>query len=136
MFSSVWPALTRRFVYMVVVRSLGDFFCVTTHRHFLPREKCFFLFIIINLKVGHMACSNSESKLLKFINLFGRLVGLLGREFSPMQGVYLHRTTQHRKTRTHTHASSGIRTHDSTVTAVEDSALDRAAIGTSFFLLS
>jgi hypothetical protein len=32
-----------------------------------------------------------------------------------------HRTTQHRKTRTHIHASSGIRTHDPSVLAAEDS---------------
>jgi len=31
------------------------------------------------------------------MNLFGQLVGLLGRGFSPTQGLYLHRTTQHRK---------------------------------------
>jgi hypothetical protein len=31
---------------------------------------------------------------------------------SPSQGLYLHRTTQHRKTRTNIHALSGIRTHD------------------------
>jgi hypothetical protein len=48
---------------------------------------------------------------LKLMNLFGQLVGLLGRGIAPTQGLYLHRTTQHRKTRTHIHASSGIRTH-------------------------
>jgi hypothetical protein len=31
---------------------------------------------------------------------------------SPSQGLYLHRTTQHRKTWTNIHALSGIRTHD------------------------
>jgi hypothetical protein len=35
---------------------------------------------------------------------------LLGRGISPSQGRYLHRRAQHRKTRTHIHASSGIRT--------------------------
>jgi hypothetical protein len=54
------------------------------------------------------------------MNLFGHLVGLLGREIGPMKGLYLHGTTQHRKTRTHVHASSGIRTHDPSVRAVED----------------
>jgi hypothetical protein len=58
---------------------------------------------------------------LKLVNLFGHLLGLLGRGISPTQGLYLHRTTQHRKTRTNIHASSGIRTHDPSVRAVEDS---------------
>jgi hypothetical protein len=45
-------------------------------------------------------------------NLFRHMVGLLGRVISPSQGLYLHRTTQHRKTRTNIHALSGIRTRD------------------------
>jgi hypothetical protein len=40
------------------------------------------------------------------------MVGLLGRVISSSQGLYLHRTTQHRKTRTNIHALSGIRTRD------------------------
>jgi len=55
------------------------------------------------------------------MNLFGHSVGLLGRGISPTQGLYLHRTAQHRKTRTHIHVPSGIRTHDPSVRAVEDS---------------
>jgi hypothetical protein len=39
-------------------------------------------------------------------------VGFLGRVISSSQGLYLHRTTQHRKTRTNIHALSGIRTRD------------------------
>jgi hypothetical protein len=35
----------------------------------------------------------------RFLELFRYLVGLLGRVISPSQGLYLHRTTQHRKTR-------------------------------------
>jgi hypothetical protein len=53
--------------------------------------------------------------------IFGHLVGLLGRGISPSQCLYLHRTAQHRKTRTHIHDSSGIRTHDPNARAVEDS---------------
>jgi hypothetical protein len=49
------------------------------------------------------------------------LVGLLGRVISPTHGLCLHRTTQHRKTWTHIHASSGIRTCDPSVRAVEGS---------------
>jgi len=36
------------------------------------------------------------------------------------QRQYLQRTAQHRKTRTHIHASSGIRIHDPSVRAVKD----------------
>jgi hypothetical protein len=35
--------------------------------------------------------------------------------------LHTHRTTQHRKTRTHVHASTGIRNHDLSVRAAEDS---------------
>jgi hypothetical protein len=66
------------------------------------------------------------------MNLFGHSVGLLGRGISPTQGLFLHRTTQHRKTRTHIHAPSRIRTRDPNVRAVEDS----AAIGTGCTLIS
>jgi hypothetical protein len=54
------------------------------------------------------------------MNLFGRLVGLLGGRISVMQGLYLHRTTQHRKTRTSIHAPSVIQTRDPSVRAAED----------------
>jgi hypothetical protein len=47
-----------------------------------------------------------------FPNLFRHMVGLLGRVISSSQGLYLHRTTQHRKTWTNIHALSGIRTRD------------------------
>jgi hypothetical protein len=53
-------------------------------------------------------------------SVFGHLVGLFGRGINPSQGHYLHRTAQHRKTRTHIHASSGFRTQDPSVRAVED----------------
>jgi hypothetical protein len=36
----------------------------------------------------------------RFLELFRHMVGLLGRVISPSQGLYLHRTAQHRKTRT------------------------------------
>jgi hypothetical protein len=41
------------------------------------------------------------------------MVGLLGRVIRSSQCLYLHRTTQHKKTRTNIHAISGIRTHNS-----------------------
>jgi hypothetical protein len=46
------------------------------------------------------------------LNYFRHTVGLLGRVISPSQGLYLHRTTQHGKTRTNIHVLSRTRTHD------------------------
>jgi hypothetical protein len=46
------------------------------------------------------------------MNQFRHLAGLLGRVISPLQGLYLHRTAQHRKTRTNIHALGGIRTRE------------------------
>jgi hypothetical protein len=48
----------------------------------------------------------------RFLELFRHMIGLLGRVISPSQGLYLHRTTQHRQTRTNIRTLSGIRTHD------------------------
>jgi hypothetical protein len=50
--------------------------------------------------------------LLQFRNIFTQSVGLLGRVISPSQGRYLH---------TDIHALSGIRTHDPSVRASENS---------------
>jgi hypothetical protein len=62
------------------------------------------------------------------------LVRFLRREISPTQGLYLHRTTQHRKTRTQIPASSGFRTHNPSVQAVKDrTCLRPSAIGTCLF---
>jgi hypothetical protein len=36
---------------------------------------------------------------MRFLELFRHMVGLIGRVISPSQGLYLHRTTQHWKTR-------------------------------------
>jgi hypothetical protein len=48
----------------------------------------------------------------RILELFRHMVGLLWRVIRPSQGLYLHRTTQHRNTRTNIHALSWIRTHD------------------------
>jgi hypothetical protein len=48
---------------------------------------------------------------MRFLELFRHMVGLPGRVISPSQGLYLHRTTQNRKTRTNIHALSGIRVY-------------------------
>jgi hypothetical protein len=50
-----------------------------------------------------------------------QLVGLLGRVIGPTQGLYLHRTTQHRETQTHIHAPSRIWTCDPNIRATEGS---------------
>jgi hypothetical protein len=71
-----------------------------------------------------VAFSGSEFDLRNLrIYFVERLVGLLGQGIS----YCVHRTAQHRKTWTHIHASSGIRTHDPTVRMFED----LAAIGTA-----
>jgi hypothetical protein len=67
----------------------------------------------------------------RFLELFRHMVRLLGRVISPSQGLYLHRTTQHRKTRTNIHALSGIRTHDSSNQPFKTHASDRTATVTS-----
>jgi hypothetical protein len=61
------------------------------------------------------------------LELLRHMVGLLGRVIGSSQGLYLHRTTQHRKTRTNIHALSGIRTHDPSNQPVKTRASDRTA---------
>jgi hypothetical protein len=63
----------------------------------------------------------------RFLELFRHMVGLLGRAISPLQGLYLHRTTQHRKTRTNIHTLRGIRTHDTSNQPAKTHASDRTA---------
>jgi hypothetical protein len=60
------------------------------------------------------------------------MVELLGRVISPLQGLYLHRTTQHRKTRTNIHALSGIRTHGPSNQPAKTHASDRTATVTGY----
>jgi hypothetical protein len=61
------------------------------------------------------------------------MVGLLGRVISPLQGLYLHRITQHRKTRTNIHDLSGIRTHDPRNQPAKTHASDRTATVTDIY---
>jgi hypothetical protein len=63
----------------------------------------------------------------RFLELFRHMVGLLGRVISPSQGLCLHRTTQHRKTRTNIHALRKIRTHDPSNQQIKTHASDRTA---------
>jgi hypothetical protein len=66
-------------------------------------------------------------RLRRFLHLFRHMVGLLGRMISPSQGLYLHMTTQHRKTQTNIHALSGIRTHDPSNQPAKTHTSDRTA---------
>jgi predicted component of type VI protein secretion system len=63
----------------------------------------------------------------RFLELFRHMVGLHGLVISPLQGLFLHRTTQHRKTRTNILALSGIRTHDPRNQPAKTHASDRTA---------
>jgi hypothetical protein len=63
----------------------------------------------------------------RFLELFRHMVGLLGWVISPSQGLYLHRTTQHKKTRTNIHALTKIRTHDPSNQPAKTHASDRRA---------
>jgi hypothetical protein len=62
-----------------------------------------------------------------FLNYFRHVVGLLERVISPSQGLYLHRTTQHRKMQTNIHALSRIRTHDPSNQPTKTHASDHTA---------
>jgi hypothetical protein len=63
----------------------------------------------------------------EIMNLFRHLAGLPGRVIGPSQGLFRHRTAQHRKTRINIHALSGIPTHDSSIQSAKTYTLDRAA---------
>jgi hypothetical protein len=77
-----------------------------------------YIFVNLDYALWPFPIQNLTSEIYE--SIFGHLVGLLRLGFSPSQGQYLHTTEQHRKTRTHIHTSSEIRTHDPSVRAVED----------------
>jgi hypothetical protein len=72
----------------------------------------------------------------RFLELFRHMVELLERVISPSQGLYLHRTTQHRNTRTNIHALSGIRAHDPSNQPAKTHASDRTATVTGLVFLT
>jgi hypothetical protein len=86
---------------------------ITLTFHFI-KSLCFFFLIFLMLFSG-------VGFFFLLMDPFRHLVGVLGRGISPAQGLYLHRTTQHRETQTHIHAPSRIRTCDPNVRAAEDS---------------
>jgi hypothetical protein len=69
---------------------------------------------------------------------FKQTVGLLGRGISPSQGRYLQIRENKENNRTHTyiHASCGIRTHDRSVRASEESSCLRGPIHVQVWLAS
>jgi hypothetical protein len=71
------------------------------------------------LAASHIAVAAAEQ--------FRQMVGLLGRVISPSQGLYLHRTTQHRKTQRNIHALSRIRTLDPSNQPAKTHTSDRTA---------
>jgi hypothetical protein len=106
---------------------------LTTHLHLVPRSNNAWSYIsTLSQYASIVWCLVKHRDNFTFtFTCFGHLVGLLGRGIGPSQGHYLHRTAQHRKMRTHIHASSGIRTRYPSVRAVEDrTCLDCAATGT------
>jgi hypothetical protein len=95
------------------------------------------IIIIINFKLGHHGLFRFRMLTSELMYLFRQLVGLLGRGISPTQGLYLHRITQHRKTRTHIsmprarfEPMSPVFEQSKTIRA-----LGRAAIGTGISLI-
>jgi hypothetical protein len=80
------------------------------------------LFIPLLLRTEHRASTvpHHLRLLFQFPGSIRHLVGHLGRGISPVQGLYLHRTTQHRKMQTNIHALSRIRTCDLNVQVAED----------------
>jgi hypothetical protein len=71
----------------------------------------------------------------RLLKLFRHLVGLLGRGISQSQGLYQHRTTQHKNTKTDIHALSGIQSRDPSVRAIKVEAPDYAVTVTNIILV-
>jgi hypothetical protein len=88
------------------------------------------LFIPLSLRTEHRDSTvpRHPRLLFQFLGSVRHLVGLLGGGISPAQDLYLHRTTQHRKTQTNIHASSRIRTCDPNIRAAEDSTYLRPVV--------
>jgi hypothetical protein len=96
-----------------------------TARH----EEITFIIYSSSLRTEHRASRvpRHPRLLFQFLGSIRHLVGLLRRGISPAQGLYLHRTTQHRKTQTNIHAPIRIQTCDPNVREAEDSTCLRPA---------
>jgi hypothetical protein len=84
---------------------------------------------IISSFIPQRLCSSllSPGLFFSFVMSFTQTVGLLGRVISPSQGQYLHAGQHKHRINAHIdiHALSGIRTHDTSVRASEDSSCSR-----------
>jgi hypothetical protein len=93
------------------------------------------------LRTSATTPTSSSSKLYSFVGTlaashrrFHNLIKTHGRtpldeKSAHHKGLYLHRTTQNRNTKTNIHALNEIRTHDPSNQAAKNYALDHAAIG-------
>jgi len=77
----------------------------------MRREVTTFWTVVTLHGLGPLASFDSELT-SESMNPFRHLVGLLWWGISPSQGLYPHRTAQHKKTKTYINASSRIRTCD------------------------
>jgi hypothetical protein len=92
-----------------------------------------FLFIIISGSTVLVRILAALHRRFRNLKTLGRAP--LDEWSARRKGLYLHRTTQHRNTKTNIHASSGIRTHDPSNQVAKTYALHRAAIGIGYFVL-
>jgi hypothetical protein len=82
--------------------------------------QCLYILACTFHGLGHVSCSESELT-SKITNRFTHSLRTLWTvDRSNARPLCLHRTAQHRKTPTYIHASSGIRTHDPSLWAVQD----------------
>jgi hypothetical protein len=91
---------------------------------YMCMKYCFMLHLLLLVLLSSYAPSSPH--IFCFPNLFRHSVGFLGRVISSSQGLYLHRITQHRKTRTNIHDLSRIR-----IRAIKARAWDRAGTGSA-----
>jgi hypothetical protein len=94
--------------------------CVLPYSHTHGQTAYFVLFFFPMALPAH----SGPRPLIQFRNHFSQTVGLLGRVISPSQGRYLNAGKHKQNKRIHIpniHALSGIRTHDPSVQASEDS---------------
>jgi hypothetical protein len=91
------PELEPRSSSPSVVSIVAELLRLFHHHHQHHHLLLLLLLLLLPSRYRPTARSVFRSLTSELMNLFGQLVGLLGREISPTQGLYLHRTTQHRK---------------------------------------
>jgi hypothetical protein len=116
----------RLFLLQIVHRRRIEYGTVRENPYSIYYYYYYYLFIYLfplSLRTEHRASTVPRPLrlLFQFLGSIRHLVGLLGGGISPAQGLYLHRTTQHRKTQANIHAPSRIRTCNPNFRAAEDS---------------